>query len=68
MKKIISVAFLLAVMYFIVADGMMTHFDLSRGIQYAFNMGAIFFLFPLGVYFFLGMDEPGKKEAGHERQ
>ena len=56
MKTIIRVLaglFLLAVMYFIAADGMMTYFGLCRGIQYAFNMGAIVVLIPLGLYFLL---------------
>ena len=59
-KKGIAGAFLLAVMYFIVTDAMMTIFDLSRGIQYAFNMGAVFCLCPLGIYFLLGLEEESK--------
>lgn len=57
MKTIIRVLasiFLLVVMYFIVADGMMTCFGLERSIQYAFNMAAIFMLIPFGLYLFFG--------------
>lgn len=59
MKTIIRVLaglFLLAVMYFIAADGMMTHFGLSRGIQYAFNLGAIVILIPFGLHFLLDIE------------
>lgn len=55
-KKILAGAFLLAVMYFIATDSMMTIFGLSRGIQYAFNMGAVFCLCPLGLYYLLGLE------------
>ena len=55
--KILAGLFLLAVIYFIVSDGMMTHFDLSQGIQYAYNLGSIVILIPLGLYFLLGMNE-----------
>lgn len=51
--KVLAGLFLLAVMYFIVADGMMTCFGLNRGTQYAFNLGAIVVLIPLGLYFLL---------------
>lgn len=51
--RIIAGLFLLAVMYFVVADGMMTYFGCSRAIQYAFNLGAMIVLFPLGLYFLL---------------
>ena len=54
--RILAGLFLLAVMYFIVADGMMTCFGLSRGIQYAFNMGAIVILIPLGLYFLMDFE------------
>jgi hypothetical protein len=50
MKKIISLLVILVTMYFIVADGMMTVFNLSRGIQYAFNFGAILLLIPFGFF------------------
>lgn len=40
-----------------ISDGMIQHFHLSRGIQYAYNMGAVFILIPLGMYFLLGMNE-----------
>ncbi len=59
--RIIAGLFLLAVMYFVVTDGMMTHFGYSRAIQYAFNIGAIFILFPLGLNFLLDI-EGGKHE------
>lgn len=55
-KKAIAAIFLLAVMYLVICDGMMTYFDLSRGIQYAYNLGALMLLLPLGLYFFLGLD------------
>lgn len=53
MKTIIKVfagLFLLAVMYFVVADGMMVHFGLSQGVQYAYNFGAILVLIPFCFY------------------
>ena len=56
MKKIISLIVLLVTLYFVVADGMMTCFNLSRGIQYAFNFGAIFLLFPVVTYHLLGVN------------
>ena len=59
--RIIAGLFLLAVMYFIAADGMMIYFGYSRGIQYAFNMGAVVVLLPLGLYFLLDI-EGGKHE------
>lgn len=59
--RILAGLFLLAVMYFVVADGMMTHFGYSSAIQYAFNLGAIVVLFPLGLYFLLDI-EGGKHE------
>lgn len=55
--KLVSGAFLFAVMYLVVSDAMMTLFDLTKGVQYAFNMGAVVVLFPLGLYFFLGLNE-----------
>lgn len=58
--RVLAGLFLLAVFYFIVADGMMTCFDLSRGIQYAFNFGAIFFLIPFTLYYILGRQEEVK--------
>lgn len=64
MKTIIRVLaglFLLAVMYFVTSDGMMTYFGYNRAIQYAFNIGAIVVLFPLGLYFLLDI-EGGKHE------
>lgn len=54
--RILAAAFLLAVLYFMIADGMINHFNLSRGIHYAFNMGSVFILIPFGLYFFLGMN------------
>ena len=39
--KILAGLLLLVVIYFVAADGMMVHFGLSQGIQYAFNFGAI---------------------------
>ena len=44
--KILAGLLLLAVIYFVAADGMMVHFGLSQGIQYAFNFGAILLLIP----------------------
>jgi hypothetical protein len=60
MKKIISLLVILVTFYFIVADGMMTVFNLSRGIQYAFNFGAIFMLLPFSLFYLVGLD---KEEA-----
>lgn len=60
MKKIISLIVILVTMYFIVSDGMMTVFNLSRGIQYAFNFGAIFMLLPFSLFYLVGLD---KEEA-----
>lgn len=48
--KILAGLFLLAVMYFVASDGMMVHFGLSQGIQYAFNLGAILILIPLSFF------------------
>jgi uncharacterized membrane protein (UPF0136 family) len=48
--KILAGLFLLAVMYFVASDGMMVHFGLSQGIQYAFNFGAILILIPLSFF------------------
>ena len=53
--RILAGLFLLAVMYFIASDGMMTYFGYNRAIQYAFNIGAIVLLMPLGLYFLLDM-------------
>lgn len=61
MKKIIAAIVLLVVFYFIVADGMMTVFNYGRGIQYAFNMGALFVLIPFDLYFLLGIDKEDAK-------
>jgi hypothetical protein len=55
MKKIISLIVILVAMYFIVADGMITVFNLTRGIQYAFNFGAILFIIPAALFFLLDM-------------
>ena len=44
--KILAGLLLLAVIYFVASDGMMVHFGLSQGIQYAFNFGAILLLIP----------------------
>lgn len=46
LAKILAGLLLLAVIYFIAADGMMVHFGLTQGIQYAFNFGAILILIP----------------------
>lgn len=54
--RILAALFLLAVFYFMIADGMINHFNLSRGNQYAFNMGSVFILIPLGLHFLLGMN------------
>lgn len=61
MKKLISILVILVTFYFIVADGMMTCFDLSRGIQYAFNFAGIFLLLPSSLYYCLGLDKEEKK-------
>lgn len=53
MKTIIKVfagLFLLAVMYFVVADGMMVHLGLSQAIQFAYNFGAILVLIPFSLF------------------
>lgn len=55
--KILAGCFLLAVMYFICADAMMTIFDLSRAYQYIFNLGAIVVLLPLGLYYLLDVED-----------
>lgn len=55
MKKIISLIVILVTMYFVVADGMITVFNLSRAMQYVFNFGAIFFVLPASLFFLLGM-------------
>lgn len=54
--KVLAGFFLLAVIFFIVADGMMTCFGLSQGIQYAFNLGAIVILIPFGLHFLLDIE------------
>lgn len=54
--KVLAGLFLLAVMYFIAADGMMTYFGYSRAIQYAFNLGSVVVLIPLGLYFLLDIE------------
>lgn len=48
--KILAGLFLLAVIYFVATDGMMVHFGLSQGIQYAFNFGAILLLVPFSIF------------------
>lgn len=48
--KIIAGLLLLAVIYFVAADGMMVHFGLTQGIQYAFNFGAILLLIPFCLF------------------
>lgn len=55
LAKIFAGLFLLAVIYFVAADGMMVHFGLGRGIQYAFNFGAILLLIPF--CFFIMIEE-----------
>lgn len=50
LAKILAGLLLLAVIYFIAADGMMVHFGLTQGIQYAFNFGAILILIPFGFF------------------
>lgn len=56
MKKIISLIILVATVYFIVTDGMMVHFDLSQGIQYAFNLFGLFMVSPVCLFVLLGME------------
>jgi hypothetical protein len=55
--KILAGLFLLAVMYFIAADGMMVHFGLKQSVQYAFNFGAIVVLIPLCIHFLFPFEE-----------
>lgn len=55
LAKVFAGLFLLAVIYFVAADGMMVHFGLSRGIQYAFNFGAVLLLIPF--CFFIMIEE-----------
>lgn len=62
MKKIISLIILVATVYFIVTDGMMVHFDLSQGIQYAFNLFGIFVISPACLFALLGMEFVEEKE------
>lgn len=52
--RVLAGMLLLAVIYFVATDAMMTIFGLPRKIQYAFNMGAILILLPFGVYYFVG--------------
>lgn len=45
-SKILVALVALVLMYFVVVDGMMSHFGLSQAIQYAFNFGAIIIALP----------------------
>ena len=58
--RVLAGIILLAAVSFTVSDGMMTCFGLSRGIQYAFNFGAIFMLLPFSLFYLVGLD---KEEA-----
>lgn len=55
--KVLACCFLLAVLYFVCADGVMTVFDVPRSYQYIFNFSAILLLIPLGLHFLLGMED-----------
>ena len=55
--KLLAGLFLLVVMYFIASDGMMIHFGLSQGIQYAFNMGSIVILIPAAIFTITNCEE-----------
>lgn len=48
--KVLAGILLLVAFYFVVADGMMAHFGLNQGIQYAFNFGAILILIPFCLF------------------
>jgi hypothetical protein len=50
-SKIFVAVLALVLMYFVVADGMMTIFGLSQAIQYAFNFGAILIGLPACIIF-----------------
>lgn len=50
LAKILAGILLLAVIYFIAADGMMVHFGLTQGIQYAFNYAALLLLIPFCIF------------------
>ena len=56
MKKFLATLVLLLASYMVVADGMMTHFELSRCYQYMFNFAAIFMVLPLCVFVLFGDD------------
>lgn len=56
MKRILSAIVLLAALYMIAADGLMTHFSLAQSAQYTFNLGAVVLIFPFCMYFLQGMD------------
>ena len=49
--KIFVAILTLVLMYFVVADGMMTIFGLSQAIQYAFNFGTILIGLPACIIF-----------------
>lgn len=50
LAKILAGLLLLTAMYFVATDGMMVHFGLNQGIQYAFNFGAILILIPFCLF------------------
>ena len=50
-SKIFVTLLALVLMYFVVADGMMTILGLSQAIQYAFNFGAILIGLPACIIF-----------------
>jgi hypothetical protein len=65
MKKTISALVLLATFYMVVSDGMMLHFGLELGHQFAFNIGAFVFIFPVTVFTLMGCS---LKEEAHDEQ
>ena len=62
MKKLIALILIVASIYFVVADGLMTHFNLSQSCQYAFNFGCIFLVIPTSLFILLGMQFEEEKQ------
>lgn len=61
MKKLLSLLLLIAAFYFVVADGMMVHFNQPQDIQWIYNLCAIVCIIPFSLYYLLGMDEERAK-------
>lgn len=55
-SRILAGILLLAVIYFIIVDGMVTHFGLSKAVQYAFNFGSFVVLIPFSLVALLDID------------